>query len=394
MKVKDLKPAGYNPRKISKKQLEMLAKSMKKFGDLSGIIYNKRTGRLIGGHQRIKHLNPEWEIVIQQQGTPYLDSIGTTAIGFIQTPFGNWFFREVDWDEDTEMAANIAANQHGGDWEFIQLSEIVTELYKNNIDLDLLGFEEDELKRIFSYLEKQGFSDENEVPNNVTSITEYGDMYKLGVHILLCGDATKKEDLEKLLANEKVDLVFTDPPYGFENTEWLGYLLNKFKEIEIFIMNSDRYLVKLASTYFEFFRNFFVVELTPPILVNNDMPMTGHDLIAYFRKGVSKFANLEDAFSTHLKLHKRKDGLIRHEKKIDLPIEFIKHYTMPSDVILDLFGGSGTTMIACEKLNRRCLMMEIDPCCCDIIVERWCKYTNSNKIIKNGKEIKYEQSNL
>lgn len=84
MKVKDLKPAKYNPRKIADKKLSMLKKSMKEFGDLSGIIYNIKTQRLIGGHQRIKHLDPSWNITKK----PYKDNIGTIATGYIETPFG------------------------------------------------------------------------------------------------------------------------------------------------------------------------------------------------------------------------------------------------------------------------------------------------------------------
>lgn len=105
MKVRDLKPSPYNPRKITDKALAMLGKSMREFGDLSGIIYNRRTGRMIGGHQRIKHLEPDWEIQVK----PYVDLTGTVAHGVIKTPFGDWAYRAVDWDEDKEAAANIAA---------------------------------------------------------------------------------------------------------------------------------------------------------------------------------------------------------------------------------------------------------------------------------------------
>jgi hypothetical protein len=141
MKVKDLKPSDCNPRKITEKKLDMLGKSMKEFGDLSGIIFNRQTGNLIGGHQRIKHLRPEWEIVKKN----CQDELGTVAQGFIKTPFGDWVYREVDWPEKKEKAANIAANQHGGEFDFPMLDGILSDL--DDIDLELTGFCEDELFR-------------------------------------------------------------------------------------------------------------------------------------------------------------------------------------------------------------------------------------------------------
>ncbi len=134
MKVKDLKAAKYNPRKISEKKLDMLGKSMKEFGDLSGIIFNRRTGNLVGGHQRIKHLRPEWEVVKED----FEDDLGTVAKGYIKTPFGDWVYREVDWPEKKEKAANIAANKHGGEFDLPMLDGVLSDL--KDIDLDLTGF--------------------------------------------------------------------------------------------------------------------------------------------------------------------------------------------------------------------------------------------------------------
>ena len=99
--VADLTPAPYNPRKITPKQLDMLGKSMKEFGDLSGIVKNIRTGKLVGGHQRLKHFDPTWIITKE----PREDETGTVAQGQIETPFGSWSYREVDWPEKREMAA-------------------------------------------------------------------------------------------------------------------------------------------------------------------------------------------------------------------------------------------------------------------------------------------------
>lgn len=136
-----LKASSYNPRRISDKQLDMLGKAMKEFGDLSGVVVNVRTGSLIGGHQRLKHLDPSWEIIKE----PEIDDTGSIAVGYILTPFGKWNYREVDWPEKKEKAANIAANQHGGEFDVPALSNLVLELNDGILDLDLLGFEQEKL---------------------------------------------------------------------------------------------------------------------------------------------------------------------------------------------------------------------------------------------------------
>ena len=151
MKVKDLKAAEYNPRRITDKKLDMLGKSMKEYGDLSGIIFNKKTGRLIGGHQRIKHLDPEWEVVRDENGE-----------GFVKTPQGNWFYREVSWPEKKEIAANIAANRHGGEFDFIKLKDLIVEIDDGSIDIELTGFEPNELKEIFGVVPNFKPTDTNE----------------------------------------------------------------------------------------------------------------------------------------------------------------------------------------------------------------------------------------
>lgn len=140
--VKQLKKseAEYNPRKITKLELDNLKKAIEKFGDLSGIVLNKRTGRLVGGHQRIKVVPPDAEVQITERYTTPTRT-GTTAHGYIVISGEKYTYREVDWDEQTEKTANIAANAHGGDWDEEKLHALFTELSQmQNFDLDLTGF--------------------------------------------------------------------------------------------------------------------------------------------------------------------------------------------------------------------------------------------------------------
>lgn len=158
MKVKDLKPADYNPRTISESKLGMLGKSLKEFGDLSGVVFNVTTGNLVGGHQRLKHLEPDWEIVKE----PGVDETGTVAVGYIVTPRGRLAYREVAWPIGKEIQANIAANHHGG----VDDPRALAKLFKNigrDQDASVLGFRENDIKTLFKRTEgkrvglKEGF---------------------------------------------------------------------------------------------------------------------------------------------------------------------------------------------------------------------------------------------
>ena len=139
--ISDLNPAFYNPRKITPKQLDMLGKAMREYGDLSGIIFNTRTGQLVGGHQRVKQLDPAWCITKRN----HTDSVGTVALGQIETPFGVWSYREVDWPIEKEKAANVAANQHGGFFDMPALRDLLLEIDADLMDMDLIGFSAGEL---------------------------------------------------------------------------------------------------------------------------------------------------------------------------------------------------------------------------------------------------------
>lgn len=157
MQVKDLKPAGYNPRKITKAQLERLKKSLQEFGDLSGIVFNVRTQRLIGGHQRIKNFSPDWGIVKK----PHTDKTGTVATGYIETPSGRMSYREVDWPEDKEKKANIAANKHGGEFDDDLLKQLLDDMkiVETDLDIELIGFDD---STILKYIKQNEEPEDNQ----------------------------------------------------------------------------------------------------------------------------------------------------------------------------------------------------------------------------------------
>jgi hypothetical protein len=148
MKAGNLKPADYNPRRISDEKLAALRKSMEEFGDLSGIVVNVASGNLIGDHQRTKCFDPSWPI----RKRKHEDACGTVAVGDIATPWGLWSYREVNWPREKEIAANIAANKHGGEFDDVKLQDLFSELKIADADMLVTGFSEKEIEHIFEQI--------------------------------------------------------------------------------------------------------------------------------------------------------------------------------------------------------------------------------------------------
>jgi hypothetical protein len=142
--LKDLNPNPSNPRKITDEILNSLQKSLVEFGDLSGFVFNRTTNRLVGGHQRQKVL-PDVPIVIDKIYSEPTKA-GTIAEGHLEIDGEIHKYREVLWDEVKEKAANIAANKHGGSWDYDILSDWLIDLDSHNIDLDLTGFDKKEIE--------------------------------------------------------------------------------------------------------------------------------------------------------------------------------------------------------------------------------------------------------
>jgi hypothetical protein len=228
MKITDLKPADYNPRQISDEQLERLRKSLREFGDLSGIVFNRQTGNIVGGHQRIKCL-PEGATISKK----YLKEpsrTGTVASGTIEIDGEDYTYRKVDWDIHKEKAANLAANKHGGDWDNKLLIPLLKELSDTGtIDMDITGFDRRELESMFENLNedlssKDDLNINDEIDSISKSVTQPGDIYILGNHKLICGDARDESTINTLLDGRKVDMILTDPPYGVNYKEKADYL--------------------------------------------------------------------------------------------------------------------------------------------------------------------------
>ena len=369
--INELISPEYNPRQITDDEMEKLKNSINEFGYVAPIIVNKYNNHIIGGNQRYEALK----------------SLGYTDVDVV-------FVDEPDLNR--EKALNIALNKISGEWDFVKLADIIDELELNDFDIPLTGFDEQELENF--YIEEENpkehepvevAEDDYDEPDDLEVTVQTGDIYILGNHRLMCGDSTKKEDVALLMEGKQADMVFTDPPYDLEDNYSTIIFKNAKANAEIFIMTNERKLAHIIVKYDKYFRRLFAVDFKVARLINSNAPMTQVDFIGHFRKEPpTTFNNLNDHFTTLIespKTSKTQEHNFNHKhcKNITLPSEFIKHFSNEKENILDLFGGSGSTMIACEQLNRNCYMMELSPYYCQVIIDRWEQFTGKKALKLN-----------
>ncbi len=246
---------------------------------------------------------------------------------------------------------------------------------------ETMGKSVDEFRRS---LEAMRPKDASEVPDVAPAIAKLGEIYQCGVHYVMCGDATDHDDIHQIFGMEKKTprLLLTDPPYDFGSTSWIMPFFNgeiEIDNLEALVLNSDKPTVEMLMNIGSAFVGFYVITFNSPSRFANQ-PMISHRLISHYRRGRSNFQNLHDAFGTVHSIVLSKSGLTRHEKPLDLPRKLIIHYTKPEEVVLDIFAGSGSTMMACEQVGRICYCMEKDPHKVDIILKRYEDFTGDKAV--------------
>lgn len=393
MKLSELHPAEYNPRvelKSGMEEYEKLKQSILEFGFVDPPIFNKRTGNLVGGHQRVS--------VAKDLG------IGEIEVSIVDLPI------------EKEKALNIALNKISGQWDEDKLALLLNELDEN--ELNISGFTDKEIQEVIDQydmrldLETEAIDDgfEFELPEKPKAAL--GDIYQLGRHRLMCGDSTNKAHIELLMDGEKADLLITDPPY---NVNYEGKT-----EAALKIKNDN----KTASEFYDFLRSAFSS-------VYDNLKEGASFYVWYASSEVINFVNslVDSQFMVKQELIWLKNSFVlgrqdyhwQHEpclygwKKdgshrwygdrkqttvldFDKPIANKEHPTMKpiplfdyqiknsskkGDKILDIFGGSGTTMIACEQNDRQAYLMELDPKYVDVIINRWEEFTGKEAIKLN-----------
>jgi len=403
MKLSTLKPNEQNPRTITDEKLFQLKKALKEFGPLDGFVYNRKTEQLVSGHQRQK-LFAESEITITKK-YPKPSKTGTTKEGYVTIDGERFSFREVYWDLNKEKAANIAANKGAGDWDMPQLAEWMKELNSFDADFDtgLTMFSEEEMKQFEGITVKEHTRvgatgvDEDEVPEKAPARSKLGDMYQLGNHRLMCGDSTKEESVKRLMQGKKADMVFTDPPYGMNLNVDYDQMFQasdsshkktgkRFKKVEgdDVDFNPECILRIEAKECYIWGADYFYDKLPKggswvawDKRDENLDRVPGNTTEFLWSKNPHRRMSLRVKWSGHHGMQKEdvKTRVHPTQKPVALIEKFFEELGSKHQIILDLFGGSGSTLIACEKTHRTCFMMELDPHYCDVIVERWEKYT-------------------
>jgi len=419
MKVADLKPNPKNPRKISEARLEMLKKAMEEYGDLGGFIYNRKTKHLIGGHQRAKVFEQNSEVVIENK-YPKPTRTGTVAEGFVILHGERFRYREVSWDETKEKAATIAANKSAGDWDNNLLAEWFTDISDFGVDLDLTMFDALEVKKLLSKKrEGEDFNtDPDDVPSEVPARSQPGDVFHLGQHRLMCGDSTDLDQVQQLMAGEKAAMVFTDPPYNINyqggaggkskkrkaidndnlGVDFYGFLLKVFSNLasvskpgaSAYVTHADTERVNFTKAFMDagFHLSSVIIWVKNNATFGRQDYFWQHEPILYGWLNTGAHEWIGPTTETTVWEIDRPSRSDEHPtmKPIELMERAITNSCHHGDLVVDLFLGSGSTLIASEKSGRKCYGMELSPQYCDTIIARWEAFTGK-RARKEGEKL-------
>lgn len=390
IKIEILKPAEYNPRKDLKpedEEYQKIKKSITEFGYVAPVIVNSNM-TVIGGHQRLK----------------VLKELGYTEVECVV----------VDLDQKKEKALNIALNKISGDWDNDKLEELLAELKQTDIDMDITGFSFDEVDEILKDItgsKEDDFDLDQALDEIEEPISKRGDVWILGKNRLMCGDSTQKEDVMHLMNSQEADMLLTDPPYNVDyegktsealkiendnmsETEFYNFLLDSFKNMFDSIKYGGSAYVFHADTEGLNFRNAFklcgfklaqcLVWVKNTFVMGRQDYQWRHEPILYgWKPGAGHYFVDNRKQSTVLEFDKpSRNAEHPTMKPVDLLVYLIKNSSKENDLILDLFGGSGSTLIAAEQTQRRCYTMELDPKYCDVIIKRWENLTGEKAILE------------
>jgi len=408
MNLKELNPASYNPRKKlapGDVEYENIKNSILTFGMVEPIVWNQRTGNVVGGHQRL---------------TVMLDLGHETSDVSV-----------VDIDEAQEKALNIALNKITGEWDDEKLSALLEELAADADEmlLSLTGFSESELEELFSFGEldlDDSEEDEFDVEAALEEVgpepySRFGDIITLGgKHRLMCGDATNPGQVAILMDGKKAKLTVTDPPYNVdyegnagkmqndnqEDSDFRAFLTDSFKNIHdvsapgaaAYIFHADSEGLNFRTAFGEsgFKVRQCLVWVKNSLVLGRQDYQWRHEPILYGWKSGSAHYFIDDRTQTPVIEHDR--PTVNKEHPTMKPVALIERLILNSSkqkwLVLDLFGGSGSTLMAADRQGRTCFMMELDPKYCDVIIRRYLTTAGESgevTIFRDGVEIPYSE---
>jgi DNA modification methylase len=388
-----INPAPHNPRRDLRPEdpeYAQLMRSLDEFGLVEPLIWNSRTGNLVGGHQRYKLL---------------------VARGATSVPVS-----VVDLPLEREKVLNLALNKVQGRWDEDKLAALLTELTQlPDIDLDVTGFEPPEIERLTAPPDPLGPQPEEidlEQSAQLDPVTKVGELIELGAHRLLCGDATQPRELDRLMQGERADILFSDPPYNASysaDNRPTDAASRRSKRAWSGIRNDNLARTQYRAWFSRVASN-IVDALRPgaPFYLWHGHAQFGllHDVLSElgfhpscvltwakesFSPGFSDYQQATEFClygwrlgarhpwygpknaSTLWSVHRDRVQTYQHPttKALELADRALRHSSRAGEVVLDPFLGSGTTLIAAARLGRRCFGLEIEPKYCDVVVRRF-----------------------
>ena len=396
--VDKLIPYVNNARTHSKEQINKLRASIREFGFINPVIID-RDYNVIAGHGRI--------LASQEEG---IDKVPCVF---------------VDYLTDAQKKAYIIADNRmalDADWDEELLKIEIESLKDEDFDLSFTGFDESELLDLFGDDSKGKVEDDNFDLSSAlekASFVEKGDVWTIGKHKLMCGDATSKEDVQTLMGDTKGNLILTDPPYGvsfksssgltiendsMKNDEFYNFLLSAFKNMADHLEKGGSAYVFHADTEGLNFRKAFVdsgfhlagccIWVKNSLVLGRSDYQWQHEPVLYGFMQNGKHRWYSDRKQTTIWNFDKPKKNSNHptSKPLDLLSYPISNSTQENAVVIDTFGGSGSTLMACEKMNRICYTMELDEKYALIILRRYVEDTGDMDnvyVIRNGKKIPY-----
>lgn len=396
----DLLPADYNPRKDLKPgdaEYEKLKRSIEQFGYVEPVIWNKTTGRVVGGHQRLK----------------VLMDMSITEVECVV----------VEMAENKEKALNIALNKISGDWDKDKLALLIADLQGADFDVSLTGFDPAEIDDLFKDSLKDGVKEDDfdvDAELQKPTFSKAGDIWQLGRHRLICGDSTKPETYELLMAGVKANLVITDPPYNVNyegsagkikndnmaDEAFYNFLLAAYQQmhatmaddasIYVFHADTEGLNFRRAFTDAGFYLSGCCIWKKQSLVLGRSPYQWQHEPCLYGWKKNGKHQWYTGRKETTIwEFDKpKKNGDHPTMKPIPLLAYPIMNSTMSNSVVLDPFGGSGSTLIACEQTDRICYTVELDEKFCDVIVKRYIEQVGSSdsvSVVRDGLTYDYDE---
>ena len=400
IKIADLVPASYNPRKALKpgdKEYEKIKRSIEEFGYCEPVIVNSDM-TIIGGHQRVT--------VLKDLGYSEIDCI------------------VIDIDKTKERALNIALNKINGDWNKELLADLIAELQDSDFDVTFTGFDPPEIEQLMNSVhDKEIVEDEFDVEAQLQepTVTREGDLWLLGEHRLVCGDSTLPETYDLLMAGRKANLVVTDPPYNvdyegsagkikndkmaeeqFEKFLFAAYVnmeQNMMDDASIYVFHSDSHGLAFRRAFEEagFYLSGCCIWKKNSLVLGRSPYQWLHEPVLFgWKKGGRHQWYADRKQTTVWEYDKpKKNDLHPTMKPVNLIAYPIKNSSMSNCIVLDPFGGSGSTLIAADQLKRICYTVELDPKYADVIVNRYLAQVGSDEqvfLVRDGQKISYAEA--